>query len=222
MQQEKPILMSTEMVQAILDGRKTMTRREVKGGFDCNAYSDVVLSDDLVNHPQIRTQAYFFDKADPKKRYGIKCPYNIGDLLYVRETWANLAHNNCHDGAEQRGYVVFTASPEGAECEKETEGWRLNPGIHLPKAHSRIWLLVTGIKVERLQDISTLDAISEGIEIIDEEGHYKNYLAPLAFFYHAKNSVFSLWAKINGRQSLNANPFVWAYTFKVLSTNGHP
>jgi hypothetical protein len=242
MPKEIPILFSTQMVNAILEGRKTMTRRE-RGLKKVNENPDKweMLGLDCSRGSVISSAACKSKVED--NNIAIKCPYgNVGDILYVRETWANLGHNNCQDGAEERNVIVFKASENGQDWENNTEGWRWKPGIHLPKSASRIWLEITDIGVERLQDISPNDAINEGIgSKYAGIPWYKNYrsfhqneYAGLYDDLHDRQwisdpvlSFFSLWASINGANGVKGvhsfvdNPWVWVVKFRVLSTTGH-
>jgi hypothetical protein len=201
---EVPILFSTPMVQAILDGRKTQTRRIAKlpdGTVKCwHDGGEWIAENDLGNCWQ-----------EPLKP---KC--EAGDLLWVRETWAkNL----------QDGLIDFKAS---YASESHFYGWK--PSIHMPKAACRIWLRCTGVKAERVQDITESDAIAEGIAILgrDSTNDYKpmmfqNYHHPYTSYTNtAKSSFHTLWHVINGPESWDANVWVWIYSFKVISTIGKP
>lgn len=137
MQKEVPILFSTPMVLAILEGEKTMTRR-TRGLLPYNEEPD----NWGIHHDK---QAYL-DLLS-------KCPYGKpGDLLWVRETWQHWLN----DKGEPSGNYLYKASDNG----ENGIGWK--PSIHLPKAASRIWLEATDVRVERLQDISRGDAMAEG------------------------------------------------------------
>jgi hypothetical protein len=201
MRKEKPILFSTPMVQAILEGRKTMTRRIIKkvpAGKDIDDVHINILAD-------------------------VKCPYgNPGDLLWVRESFFDAAdYKNAPIFSNTEGNYIYKADTDFIGCHK----WK--PSIHMPKAAARIWLEVTHVTAQLLHDITEEDAIAEGIEQI--KGYtfqmYKNYRpehGPNDGYQHAPSSFMSLWKKINGADSWKANPFVWCVEFKVLSTTGKP
>lgn len=185
---ERPILFSGPMVNAILEDRKTQTRRIMKENTD-------------------------------------GCPYGIpGDRLWVRESWAPLSN---FDPAEL-GYLYRADYHKGLEKKDGDQKWK--PSIHMPRAASRITLEITGLKVERLQDISSADCIAEGIEsdVFDQTIGFRNYLEKNDFFVHwadgkdfddaAKESYQSLWNTINGPDSWAQNPWVWAIQFKRIST----
>ena len=140
-----PILFNTEMVRAILDGRKTVTRRIVKQSvwenFVCEGGKAVEWLNDKANALEISTY---------------KAPYQIGDILYVRETWCNA---NKDGTAPDYYYFADTYICEDYRAEE----WKWRPSIHMPKQAARIWLKVTDVRVERLQEIK--DFRAEGIEL---------------------------------------------------------
>ena len=142
----KPILFNTEMVRAILDGRKSCTRRLVKFLSGENPKWTGYIKDGSMlyngrNEPCIRTQ-----------------PYQPGDILYVRETWCALPVN---EAGHMRGHSVYYYK---ADRDLRPEGWRGNwhPSIHMPKEAARIWLKVTDVRVERLQEITEDQTEEEG------------------------------------------------------------
>ena len=184
----KPILFNTEMVRAILDGRKTCTRRIVK--------------------PQ------------PTAHYGAQCikpPYQPGDILYVRETWERFECWNC-EGDERGncpkepkksvldktcGCYMYRATDEISGDAK----W--HPSIHMPKEAARIWLKVTDVRVERLQEITSEQICREGVEV--------EY--PHALNGEEKRYAFStLWNSTIKKSDIDtygwdASPWVWVIEF---------
>lgn len=192
----KPILFNTEMVRAILDGRKTVTRRVVK--------------------PQ------------PEFLSGLVIPpYQLGDILYVRETWTELEDVY---GTPYYAYKADDSVLLHSAGENFTK-WR--PSIHMPKEAARIFLRVTNIRVERLQDITDDDCQKEGIVAFskdgrlykyapaDEEGDYPIWawsdtpLTPQA----AMQRVWDTTIKKSDldRYGWNANPWVWVIEFERIS-----
>ena len=147
-----PILFNTEMVLAILDGRKTVTRRLIKAPVlsKVEPPKKVTLKNGVAN----------FEWNTPKTAGGfeIKMPYQPGDILYIRETWQYIGF-----AGENNGYV-YKASENGKLWEAETENWTWHPSIHMPKEAARIWLKVKDVRVERLQDMSDDDCEKEGLE----------------------------------------------------------
>jgi len=145
----KPILFNTEMVEAILNGRKTMTRRVIK----------------FPKGTTGRLPSNGFFNASPYLFYpgGIKRPrYKVGDVLYVRETWCT--DEDIADVFEENLIHGFYYRADNTDMDwvndKEIVKWR--PSIHMPKEAARIFLKVTNVRVERLQDISESDCVKEG------------------------------------------------------------
>jgi hypothetical protein len=190
----KPILFNTEMVRAILDGRKTCTRRVIE------------LPENMDGVPVGKSG----DSSNPLGFMypgGIKRPpYQPGDILYVRETWCALPVN---EAGHMRGHSIYYYRADG---DLRPEGWRgkWRPSIHMPKEAARIWLKVTNVRVERLQEI-TIDGIrNEGISSMavhagDMEIALKEW----------KN----LWNSTIKKTDLDsygweANPWVWVIEFE--------
>ena len=214
---ERPILFSAPMVQAILTGNKTQTRRVVKNkveGDNCTVI-------EKLSPPRINVR-------DP--RFLQFCPYGqVGDRLWVRETWATkikTVGNTPHEAFTYRATEPNAVACYDCNGNELPVKWK--PSIFMPRAASRILLEITGVRVERLHDISEQDAIAEGIgfDVIDQAIFFKNYMSKSHFadddFCNLddtnapKKSYFSLWESINGRESLDANPWVWVITFKVV------
>jgi hypothetical protein len=175
-----PILFSTPMVKAIIEVRKTMTRRKIK----------LYKADE---HPLRQTSKWMKENKT--------CPYGkVGDILWVRETF-------CDMDCSINGFA-YKADFKN-DC-----SWKWKPSLFMPKAACRIFLEITDIRVERLQDISKEDAISEGIEKFDGENNWKGYFkGDYAYFKNPILSFTSLWRSINGFDSWDANPFVWVISF---------
>jgi hypothetical protein len=201
MKKEIPILMSAPMVQAIIDGRKTMTRRVMK--------------------PQPDFEPIGWRSTHSYER---EAKWQPGDILWVRESWQWWNDQNQYKADQDSIGEIF-------KCPL-----KFKPSIHMPKVAARIWLEVTEVRIERLQDISEQDAIAEGIMFyIDEHWkrpRYKDYLADASGYGHpdhdyptvgiAVTSFSTLWCKINGEKSWYLNPWVWVISFRVLSKNGKP
>jgi hypothetical protein len=234
MTKERPILFSTEMVKAILQGRKTQTRR-TKGITTIEGVNGMkTMTFPPVNGKYAGTHTYVdaeFTTFGVKVGSGlIECPYGaLGDVLWVRETWAPFVRGDGKDGTIE--LIKFKA--DGAELSFAFDkdyyelGWHCRPSIHMPKAAARIWLEITDIKVERLESVTEEDAIAEGIEPSDEctgkrRAWYRDYMQKNDWYFSPRASFLSLWTSINGRDSRAANPWVWVISFKVLSTTGRP
>ena len=159
----KPILFNTEMVRAILDGRKTVTRRVIKLKYD-NTHIEIRNSKygkeviEIQNDVEGETYGTNTDGIHWRKLLGYieKCPpYKIGDILYVRETWANC---NIASPEKYLYKAVYDLSIY-PYC-----NWMWHPSIHMPKEAARIFLKVTNVRVERLQDITEEGVCKEGAE----------------------------------------------------------
>lgn len=218
---ERPIFFSSPMVRAILDGRKTQTRRVVKPvgsdeGFVILDYGNggwPYRSDDgdSTTHTVKRGGKIYLEETPHS------CPYGRpGDRLWVRENW------------HQRGKYVF-ALPDSdksswlgtreitysANTKRPGHDWRSRPSIHMPRWASRILLEVTAVRVERLADISKDDAMAEGI-VLQPDGGFGLADSTHYNFSDPTDSYCSLWESINGSGSWLANPWVWVIEFKKL------
>lgn len=203
----RPILFSTPMVQAIQEGRKTMTRRKFKPKDEpylINEKSFIAYSDSHgwgVKH-KIGDNP---DRFEITQKF--KCPYGkVGDVLWVRETWK--------EGHAKSESFRYRATYDFLKEVDKLLKWK--PSIFMPKAACRIFLEITDIKIERLQDISEDDAIAEGI-LIDEEGVECWDYEEKHFYDTPIDSFQSLWQSINGAESWEANPFVWVIEFEQIT-----
>ena len=206
---ERPILFSGPMVRAILEGRKTMTRRVVKLRYG----ADVVVTNGQVWKPARVDYAGYVD-----------CPYGqVGDRLWVRETFGmfkQLPGDQIHALVRGDGRGDgFTPHYRATDTLEMPDGaWR--PSIHMPRWASRILLEVVSVRVERLQDISEEDARAEGVERVVAGVGWRRYCDPdseevgVPPCGDARRSFRSLWKFINGDESWNANPWVWVVEFK--------
>ena len=182
----KPILFNTEMVRAILDGRKACTRRVIKHNVD-----DILNSPYHMEHPEVE-DAWLIKKL-------CRPPYDPGDILYVRETWCGLPVN---EAGHLRGHPIYYYRADG---DLRPEGWRgaWHPSIHMPKEASRIWLKVTDVRVERLQDMTDDDAEAEGCF---------DYTSTALGFPDVWDSTIKK-SDID-RHGWVANPYVWVIEFE--------
>ena len=188
-----PILFNTEMVRAILDGRKTVTRRLVK--------------------PQ-PTERLICGQNWEKLLVAAAAPYQQGDILYVRETWHKYKKRvgngeGCYI-AEFYGYKSSIANSEDAN-----EPWK--PSIHMPKEATRIWLKVKDVRVERLQEISEEQAKEEGA--IDNRGFIHSPDNEYDSIHTAKEHFKQIWNSTIKKSDIyrygwDANPWVWVIEFE--------
>ena len=198
----KPILFNAEMVRAIMDGRKSCTRRLVKFLSGENPRWTGYIKDGLM---------LYNGKNEPCIR---KAPYQPGDILYVRETWHKYIKRvdegkSCHL-AEFYGYKASIANSEDAD-----EPWK--PSIHMPKEAARIWLKVTNVRLERLQDITEDGAEAEGA--IDNRGFIHSPENEYDRIYTAREHFIEIWDRTIKKSDLDiygwdANPWVWVIEFE--------
>ena len=211
---EHPILFSTSMVQAILEGRKTQTRRVIK-----------TKNDDVDIHSLYWKNAKYDDKRQvawfndgERSTWGIDNPYGqVGDRLWVRETWAGQDFAVCCENYKPnyKGKDGFY-HPVIHKAGKENYAWGMSgepkwhSGRFMFKTSTRIWLEITDIRVQRLQEISEDDCESEGILFTYLKGN------PCRVGCN-HNAYHELWDSINGKtHPWENNPWVWAISFKLL------
>ncbi|HDF5694339.1 TPA: hypothetical protein PC645_002005 [Klebsiella variicola] len=203
---ERGMIFNAEMVRAILDGRKTQTRRPIK--WKQTRFTEIGEHEDGSKWPWSEDAEHAFDFWHP-------CPFgSVGDRIWVRETFQgplfdfDLMDSYCKDSTpfEKSEFCVYKAdgvpAPEFYDADDELHScWR--PSIHMPRWASRILLEITDVRVERLKSISDRDALREGCSAADMKSG------------DCVADVFArLWASIYGSDSWNANPWVWVIEFK--------
>lgn len=192
----RPILFSGTMVRAILDGRKTQTRRVVKGA---PVYVTPFIGRD--NQPTHEFGLHYTHERVINKH--VHCPYGQpGDRLWVRETWGVVC------GAGRRTVYRADGDPMQAFYPGESIPMKWTPSIHMPRWASRLTLEVVNVRVERLQAISEADARAEGFAADSPD-------AP--FIVTARDAFRHKWLDLYGAESWNANPWVWVVKFKRVS-----
>lgn len=207
---EKPILFNAEMVRAILAGQKTCTRR--------------------LPNKRVREEYFEYDdwantvggsgikKLSEKEFYEQYPPYQVGDILYVRETWG--------EGYED-GTYIYKASDKLANHPmfKESSKLLYHPSIHMPKEAARIWLKVTGVRVERLQECGEgwcIDIEKEGIVAPQDP---ILYISDDAFHGALRMEFQKIWDSTIKKSDIdrygwNANPWVWVIEFERCDKEG--
>jgi len=195
-----PILFSTPMVQAILEGRKSMTRRVMKPQPHESITNIKFGYSALTPDGCIELRGKFI--VDGEERSGskfFKCPYGeIRDVLWVRETFMNLINSEFGE----YGYK--------ADLKDNADKLKWKPSIFMPKEACRIFLKITNVRVERLKDISREDASKEGVCISNKQQRFKGYQE----HRWPEENFATLWELLNGDHSWEANPFVWVIEFK--------
>lgn len=239
---ERGMIFNGEMVRAILDGRKTQTRRIIKNQREGECWGVKP-----AQNPRYAGHTYDWWLPTGTQPYAAlpACPHgSIGDRIWVRETWSQLGNE---DGCaiDWNDELVKGGGPEAARiyrasCEQkpgnyglwsipddafwkthtdnmEFEGaWR--PSIHMPRWASRILLEITDVRVERLSEISEEDAAKEGISPAGDllPAYPGTYLTPKGDFSSAKVAFQRLWESIYGEENWKASPWVWVIEFKCL------
>lgn len=224
---ELPIIFNEWSIKRILDGRKTVTRRVVKPQPDI-----------LGNIETAYVEAHITSSIGLSQ-----CPYGQpGDVLYARETWWQVGkwsgyttvNGDWHNDGWRGTDIILFEEPDdvhdlsgidkSGHFISQQSYWRKRPSIHLFKKYARIWLRNTGVRAERVQDITEEDAIAEGcIPQPDDcelcqRGVCSRHQPPVGQFA-------TLWDDINGHRdgcAWSDNPFVWVIAFNVLSTDGKP
>jgi hypothetical protein len=218
---ERPILFSGPMVRAIVEDRKTQTRRAVKSWppqviLPSEVRGDFIFAATIAPagayEPTINPYGAVSVTAWNGEKLGVKpgeffwdCPYGrLGDRLWVRETWGEdsvTGWSEFHRREMDADFLVFRA-------DGERKGVRWRPSIHMPRANSRITLEITGVRVERLQEISEQDAKAEGADPMKNQGEYAY-----------RGGFEELWDSINGPRGLGwvANPWVWVLEFRRVN-----
>lgn len=180
------------MVRALLVGSKTQTRRVCK---PMNAWVD----QDCREVRNLSGVPHHYIKGAKLAIERLRSPYGqVGDQLWVRETFLIA-----DERAAGRPPWVYAA--DYADRDRPKIRWK--PSIHMPRAASRLTLEITSVRVERLQDISEVDALAEGVEPLSDPG---------AVFAPAKSAYCDLWESINGSGSWDLNPWVWVIEFKKV------
>ncbi len=224
----KPILFNTDMVKAILEGRKSCTRRIIKSSQIMGVHPNGVR--------ECTPGEFLKDKSDMFEPYcdmtdselvleTYKKPYRPGDILYVRETWERFECWNCEGDERENcpkepkksvldktcGCYMYRATDEISGDAK----W--HPSIHMPKRAARIWLKVTDVRVEQLQDITEEGASTEGS--IDNRGFIHSYDNEYTHIHTAREDFAEIWNSTIKKSDLDfygwdANPYVWVIEFE--------
>lgn len=222
---ERPVIFNGEMVRAILDGRKTQTRRVIKVQPESKTFG---LRKIIESENASEEGKYYWSLSDAlgisrARSNPFLCPFGqVGDRLWVRETWADVNHDG-HPAIAYRadGGLRVIGEDDGEEEDPNLEkywfaqwyadlisgaegNWR--PSIHMPRWASRITLEITAVRVERLNDISEEDAKAEGVKAGVSPGHHMMHQVAFS----------ELWQSIYGEESWGANPWVWVIEFKQV------
>lgn len=237
---ERPIIFSTPMVRAILDGRKTQTRRVFK-------HNITQIEIESIGYSTFTPEGFISMRGKRKidaegyAEWFVKCPYGMpGDRLWVRETFARVCYDpsgTCDGwGCKHCKFQYKADTPTSKFPGEWPNDWpskdvpcRWRPSIHMPREASRICLEVKSVRVERVRDISDKDAIAEGVEWYGKNFHenpvFKDYSLQTVDGFGwctPQRSFRSLWERINGTTSWTENPWVWVIEFAVVSPETPP
>lgn len=237
----RPILFSAEMIRALLDGRKTVTRRIVKPQPKLSPHHEPVRAETRGD----RRWVFMTHTDRPEYSWatgGVRCPYGEpGDALTVKESawmWCERVPNGVtKTGRAKWHYVPMREAPIHYAADHPSKpvinvvspdtgnqwGWRLKVGRFLPAWASRLTLRITNIRVERLQDISYEDAVAEGCGIADMRfepvADGETWEQTARRLRWPQRTYEQLWNSINGAQSWAANPWCWCISFTCISKN---
>lgn len=218
---EKPIIFSAPSILAIQEGRKKMIRRAVNPQPDPRARGE----ETVLHGPNW----HFFNRPNRNGKHNggmvvgtVKCPYAVGNRLWVRETWQDYCplwggvwcgHGD-QEGVIRDHLLVYRADPLELHL-RGSEGNQASPvkwrsPIHMPRWASRLTLEITEVRVERLQSISEEDAITEGVDSISIAD------VPRQATLSRRADFAQLWDKVNGKHPWESNPWVWTISFRVV------
>lgn len=216
----RPMLFSTLMVQSLLNGTKTQTRRIIKEQYKWDDFRILTNSKGIflrICEVEHNSHSNKYMERDAKK-----LTINIGDIIWVRETYFDTSNVPKAELFKDVGKYIYKAD----NAYIGSQNWK--PSLFMTKEACRLWLKVANVRVQRLQDITEDDAKKEGLlteELMSEafRNHfgysvgYKNYLSKHTDFVRCPiESYKSLWEYINGKGSWDANPFVWVFDFEII------
>lgn len=217
-----PKLFNTEMVIALLNGTKNQTRRTKGLEKLTNHYFQSLVHHATGQFTFVENGNYNPTEDDIVK---VNPPAKIGDVLWVRENFyasANFNNWTIKQLFDCKTPIYYTSDKKNNNTvEQPLHSGRIRPSIHMPKEACRLFLEVTEITVEQLNNISESDAINEGIHMTwisnnPNECKFKNYIQDARGSLNAVQSYKSLWQKINGPKSWHDNPWVWVIKFKKI------
>jgi len=232
---ERPILFSGAMVRAILSGAKTQTRRIAPiQSLDIFEHDGGLVTWNVrfvAARAALRGLHVAFATPDKARQIVAAefCPYGQpGDRLYVRESF-NLGRPllNCEGVADDEELWIGRLPKDDPRKQPFMSAWRvgyaadgcegkMRPSIHMPRWASRLTLEITGVRVERLNDINEADAIAEGVTAVSSGGVTLFTTTGVNCFQTAKDAYAALWESINGPGSWDANPWVWVVEFRRI------
>lgn len=216
----KPILFNTEMVKAIIDGRKTQTRRLVKPNFRSGEYGFQIITN---THTGEFVRIEYYDEFENETRW-MKQPYEVGDILWVRETWCDPNPENPFAQIAYKADFPMhwdaNQTEHGDPITITAEEMKWKPSIHMPKEAARIFLHVKNVYVERLQSIDGMDVLAEGVDNGRSNpamGNRWENMQRMAFARLWNSTIKNDAIELHGWQ---ANPWVWVIEFERCNRDG--
>lgn len=212
----KPILFNTEMVRAILAKRKDATRRLIKVPCDYVKVGTFGHKNGKINHLFAKKGSFkvvgktlVFDE----EAITVRQPYSIGDILYVRETWS--------ERFDQSGRIYYKADQNLASIVNKLDD-RWKPSIHMKKENARIFLKVTDIRIERIDELSLYDCYAEGIDVDEDQFGPTDYESYMCELDDALVNFGKLWDSTiqDKKYAFKNNPWVWSINFKRIDKPG--
>lgn len=194
-----PMLFSTDMVKAILNGTKSETRRIIDLKND-----NMLLVKKEIGNKKLIDKIGFVAKHDKSVYEFVKQKIFVGDIIWVRETFFDATNFQDATLFKDKSTIIYKADETFIGCHK----WK--PSLFMPKKACRIFLEVVSVSVERLKDIDEQGAINEGAK-------HGRYLGLGQIDGSFREGYFELWDSINGKDSTNLNPFVWVYKFQRIN-----
>ncbi|ERK18584.1 Phage-related protein [Pantoea sp. AS-PWVM4] len=206
---ERGMIFNADMVRAVLNGSKTQTRRLIDWRRTTRA-TEIAERDDGSNWP-------WSEDCENGGDYWHACPFGaVGDRLWVRETFGFEIRSV--GGAPHEQLVYRASKPDAVrlyDCNGKPHPMKWTPSLHMRRKYSRITLEITGVRVERLRDMTERDAIAEGcLGGHDSIPGYMYSATPHEHFHH-------VWESIYGEESWQANPWVWVIEFKRVEGGSH-
>lgn len=211
---ERPILLNSEMVRAILSGQKTQTRRIMKVQPESDQFGLLRITDstkrsDIGKYHWAESNAC----GTHVRSMLFSCPFGaVGDRIWVRETFAS--------GLSTKSTLAYRATHKREDLEDgfyDTIKW--TPSIHMPRWASRITLEITDVRVERLQDITDVESMREGIQNLTTCSHGDFGIPGAVTAQNPRRAFQLLWESIYGKGSWQANPWVWVIEFKRVEAS---
>jgi hypothetical protein len=211
---ERPIIFSGDMIRAILEGRKTQTRRVCKQQPYGNGFAfegnEFLCHNDYLPPSAMLMDVYkggkYLYATSNMEGWESECPYGQPvDRLWVQETYRQAYPKTKYS----HGVVYRADAARALGMDEYSDRHKWTPSTQMPRWASRITLEITGVRVERLQDISEEDALAEGVSFSDP-------VKPSRAERMGRDAYRTLWESINGTGSWDANPWVWVIEFKKI------